>query len=86
MDVHQQRAAYESRLAIARSALAAAEAHVVAMGEEGAASDINSMILAISALMRESLERKTRKPLRGQLTIYMSADAAAAAHQRDGLR
>jgi hypothetical protein len=69
MDMHENRARYEAKLSIARSALTAAESHAVTMGMDSTADDINSMILTVNALMRESLERQTRKPLRGQLTL-----------------
>lgn len=75
--MHENRARYEGRLALARTHLTAAQRLAGTMGAEGAYEDLGSVLLTLDALMRESLERKTRKPLKGQLTIT-DAQAAAA--------
>jgi len=40
------------------------------MGDQGAEEDLAEMALHIESLMRDSLERKTRRPLRGQMSIH----------------
>lgn len=85
MDVHENRARYEAKLSLARTHLQAAQRHAGLMGNEDAYEDIGSMVQTVSALVKESLERKTRKPLRGQLQILDTAPGSRTPSWRDGL-
>jgi hypothetical protein len=69
VQMHENRAMYEAKLHVARNHLLNVARLAGSMGDEGAVEDLNSMLLTLNALMKESLERKSRKPLRGQLQL-----------------
>lgn len=67
--MHEARARYENKLAAARRFLVGAEQAAVDLGLAGESEDLQSIVFTVNQLMRESLDRKARKPLRGQLSL-----------------
>jgi hypothetical protein len=67
--MHEARARYENKLGAARKLLLDAEESAVYLGLSGASEDLQSIVIHVNQLMRESLDRKARKPLRDQLSL-----------------
>jgi len=63
------RARYESALARAHKALYQAQESAEAMGDDGAAEDLRSLLRHVGVLAESSLRGKVRKPIPGQTRL-----------------